>query len=51
MFINSFRAFLGEKEDMVMRLNFDRAVFFRDTYQSIVLIAFGLREIGNFYPS
>ena len=51
MFINSFRAFLGEKEDMVMRLNFDRAVFFRDTYQSIVLIAFGLGEIGNFYPS
>ena len=34
-----------------MRLNFDRAVFFRDTYQSIVLIAFGLAEIGNFYPS
>ena len=51
MFINSFRAFLGEKEDMVMRLNFDKAVFFRDTYQSIVLITFGLGEIGNFYPS
>ena len=34
-----------------MRLNFDRAVFFRDTYQSIVLIAFRLGKIGNFYPS
>ena len=32
-----------------MRLNFDRAVFFIDTYQSIVLIAFQLAEIGNFY--
>ena len=31
-----------------MRLNFDRAVFFIDTYQSIVLIAFRLAEIGNF---